>query len=109
MHLKKYHLAQVFKVLSKKSVGMRWCALRIKLSLVKYPFHQSLGLVNHNLVVSTITKSSSSRSYWFVSDGMEFIDVAIDVAVFRLFILLNLLISEVLSANVSIKTKTVLK
>jgi hypothetical protein len=60
----------------------------------------------HSLVFSIISKSLSSRSFWFVSDGIELIDVAIDVVVFRLFILLNRLISEVLSANkVSIRTK----
>jgi hypothetical protein len=57
-------------------------------------------------VFSIISKSLSSRSFWLASDGIELIDVAMDVVVFRLFILLNRLISEVLSANkVSIRTK----
>lgn len=69
-------------------------------SINKYPV---ISLDNHHSrVFSTITKSSSSRSFWFASDGMEFIDVAIDVAVLRLFMLLNLLISELLSAMILI-------
>ena len=63
--------------------------------------------VHHNLVVSTISKSSSSESFWFNSDGIELKDVAMEVVVLRLFILLNLLINELLSTNVPIKTKEV--
>lgn len=60
---------------------------------------------SHSRVFSTISKSSSSSidsmSYWFVSEGIELIDVAIDVAVLRLFELLKRLINSLLSVNIN--------
>lgn len=81
---------------------MRWCDLK----LLNILSSVSSVAQHHNLVDSTITKSSSSRSFWFNSDGIELMDVAIDVAVLRLFMLLNLLISEEFSANFGVETKT---
>lgn len=56
-------------------------------------FH--LRILSHSRVDSMISKSSSSfrsESFWLRSDGIESMLVAIDVAVLRLFMLLNLLI-----------------
>jgi hypothetical protein len=94
---------------------MRWCESKermIKRSLINILSSVSIGGVyHHNLVFSTISKSSSSSiSYWFTSEGIEFIEVAIDVAVFKLLRLLNRLISDEFSAeDFSIRNKRGLK